>query len=99
MPVTVIKLVTGEELIAHVSQRDLEAGLQTDYILLGKPRIVAITQHQGEVMMQLIPFIKCNPEGDFKCYTQGIAGKLFGDVPAHIEKAYLEQTSGIQLIK
>jgi hypothetical protein len=99
MSVTVIKLVTGEEIIAQVSQIDLERGISTDYITLEKPRIVALSQHQGEVMMQLIPFIKCDPDANFNCYTQSLAGKISGPVPSHIEKAYLEQTSGIQLIK
>jgi hypothetical protein len=99
MAVAILKLVTGEELIAQISEHDVEVGLNADSIYLTKPRIVALSQQNGEVMMQLIPFIKCDPDANFQCYTHGIAGRVRTVVPAHIEKAYLEQTSGIQLIK
>ena len=81
-----LKLNSGEELIAKVTQTGGE------FITIEEPVSIAPTQ-QG---MQMIPSVfTANPKGEFKLNTNNIA--LYAETDDSIKMKYLEATTGIKV--
>lgn len=81
-----LKLNSGEELIAKVTQTGGE------FITIEEPVSIAPTQ-QG---MQMIPSVfTANPKGEFKLNTNSIA--LYAETDDSIKMKYLEATTGIKV--
>ena len=81
-----LKLNSGEELIAKVTQTGGE------FITIEEPDSIAPTQ-QG---MQMIPSVfTANPKGEFKLNTNSIA--LYAETDDSIKMKYLEATTGIKV--
>ena len=81
-----IKLNSGEELVAKVTQA------VGDFITIEEPVSIAPTQ-QG---MQMIPSIfTANPKGEFKLNTTSVA--MYAETDDSIKDKYLEATTGIKV--
>ena len=81
-----LKLNSGEELIAKVTQTGGE------FITIEEPVSIAPTQ-QG---MQMIPSVfTANPKGEFKLNTNSIA--LYAETDDNIKMKYIEATTGIKI--
>jgi hypothetical protein len=81
-----LKLNSGEELIAKVTQTGGE------FITIEEPVSIAPTQ-QG---MQMIPSVfTANPKGEFKLNTNSIA--LYAETDDSIKMKYIEATTGIKI--
>ena len=81
-----IKLNSGEELVAKVTQA------VGDFITIEEPVSIAPTQ-QG---MQMIPSIfTADPKGEFKLNTNSIA--MYAETDDNIKDKYLEATTGIKV--
>lgn len=88
--IDVIKLVSGEEIIATV-----EATGPTS-ITVSKAMALAVVQTGPQQYgLQLYPFLKGAPEESFELYTSAIMGRL--PAPADLERSYISQTSGIEI--
>jgi len=94
--IRVLKLVTGEEVIARVEDATQDGKSK---IRLNKPRIVVIGQHPstGQLMNQLVPYCACDPEdGTIVMSPSVILGEVI-NIPEPLVKIYTEQTTGIAL--
>ncbi len=81
-----IKLNSGEELVAKVTQA------VGDFITIEEPVSIAPSQ-QG---MQMIPSIfTANPKGEFKLNTTSVA--MYAETDDSIKDKYLEATTGIKV--
>lgn len=91
--VQVYKLITGEEIIARIGEE------KEDTITLKSPRVVAIGPGpNGQMSVTLIPLFASCPDGDFELAKHAIVGTPIGDITEQLEKGYVAQTSGIELI-
>ena len=81
-----IKLNSGEELVAKVTQA------VGDFITIEEPVSIAPSQ-QG---MQMIPSIfTADPKGEFKLNTTSVA--MYAETDDNIKDKYLEATTGIKV--
>lgn len=89
--VAVFKISTGEEVIGRV-------GEQSDtQLVLSKPRTMIMVpgQQQGEIGLQLLPFLAANPDGDIAIsLSQIVATTSAGEA---LERMYLQNTSPLDL--
>ena len=97
MEITVVKLVSGEEVIGKLEEKT------DDYIVLGNARSLMMQQGpDGQVGLGMVPFMPSadNPatdaESDIKIYSQFIMAKPMA-IPSPLEEAYLRSTSKIAL--
>ena len=83
------------------STHEIIAGLVEDsetYYTISKPLIVSAVQTAADAYgLRLDPFSMGNPDGDQRVYKTAIAMEAVS-VPAGLEKAYLRQTSSIEII-
>jgi hypothetical protein len=97
MEVTVLKLVSGEEVIGKVEEQNDE------YIVLGNARSLMMQQTgDGQVGLGMVPFMPSadNPatdtESDVKVYKQFIMAQPTA-IPSGLEDAYIRSTSKIAI--
>jgi len=97
--VIAVKTVSNEEVVAKL------IGEESDCLILEKPRALVMQQMQdGSVSLGMLPFMASanNPEftteSDVKLYKKDIMAEVV-EVPEPLAKAYLQQVSGIQLVK
>jgi len=100
MKITVVKLVTGDEVIGTLVEGSEE---QNQYIVLGKARTLVMQQAEnGQIGLGMMPFMPSadNPvtdsESDIKIYTAFIVAEPI-ELPKALEDSYIKATSNIQL--
>lgn len=94
--VRVFKLVSGEEVIARV-EANLDLSV-APYVVLNKPRVITIMpQEGGKVGVALIPLSVNAVDGEYVIIAGGFIGYP-QQVNPNLEKRYLSETSGIQLV-
>lgn len=91
MDVLVLKLVSGEEVVARKENESGDGG-----IVVSKPRVLKIMQTDEGMGAALMPLFMAAPDLDevWIDYHSIIA---VIDCPVEMEKSYLRQTSGIVL--
>ena len=94
-----IKLISSEEIITKVKEKN------EDFWVLSSPRVLVTQQMpDGSFALGMMPFMvsannqEFSSESDVKLYVKNIMCEVL-NVPDSLEKAYLEQISGIQLVK
>lgn len=90
--VVVVKLSTGEEVIARLGEEKSE-----DTIILVKPRGVAMVPgpQPGQMGMTLVPLLASNPDADVAVYKSHIVATA---VPtSELQKGYIENTTGLAI--
>lgn len=91
-PVYVLKLVSGEEIVAAVD----EVASSTDFIVVSKARSLYVIQTGPETYaLQLAPFLKGAPDDDLEIGTKSIITMVVAS--AQLERSYLSQTSNIEI--
>jgi hypothetical protein len=97
--VIAIKTTSNEEVVAKLVKDE------EDFIIIGKPRALVMQQmRDGSVSLGMLPFMASanNPEftteSDVKLYKKDIMAEVV-EVPESLATAYLQQVSGIQLVK
>jgi hypothetical protein len=91
MKVTHFKLVSGEEIIASVTDTTNPA-----YVLIKNARSIVVVQvSKNEFRLDFAPFLRANPDGEMQLMTIAIAAQA--DAHAELETAYLSQTSGLEI--
>jgi hypothetical protein len=91
MRIVVLKLITGEEVIAKQSDEKCQDG----HIFI-KPRTFQIVQDQtGNVRAGLIPWIMSDPDAEVLIKDSAIIAMI--DATKQIEDSYLQQTSSLDL--
>jgi hypothetical protein len=94
MRLVLLKLNTGEEIIARVSD-DLE---NENAIVVEAPRTLTVHQSPtGEMQVGMMPWILGNVDGTVRINTDHIVGTVT-PIPEQLEKGYLSQTSKIELL-
>jgi hypothetical protein len=89
--VKVFKLITGEEMIARVTDETVTS------ITVDRPRVVAIMPNpNGQMGVTLIPLFASNQEGKAILERSAIAATSC-EVNSELEKSYISQTTGIAL--
>jgi hypothetical protein len=86
--IVVIKLVSGEEVIAR------EVG-EVFGMVYEKPRVFQMMQTQQGMGAALVPYIMSAPDETVSIAIGAIVTKI--EAPLQIETAYLQQTSGLDL--
>jgi hypothetical protein len=91
MDIKVIKLVSGEELIASVNEN---LSGQISYV---KPRVFVMQHNQsGQVQAALVPYIMSAPDETIEINASAIVS-IVSSVSKQLEDAYLQHTSSIDL--
>lgn len=91
MRIVVLKLVTGEEVIAKQDPEKFNGGY-----MFNKPRTFSVVQdNTGNVRAGLIPWIMSDPDSDVLISDMHIVAMI--DAPKSIVDSYLKQTTGIDL--
>lgn len=88
--VIAIKLVSGEEIISRVKNRN------ETFMVLDRPNMIGLTATPEGVAIQLAPWMASNQDGEITVFTDHIVGETKPN--AELEKGYLTRTSGIALI-
>jgi hypothetical protein len=89
--ITLFKLVSGEEIIATVTDDRTPSTITVE-----KARAIAVVQTGPQQYgLQLFPFLKGAPDEEFDLYIHSIIGQL--PAPADLERSYISQTSGIEI--
>ena len=93
--IKVFKLVNGDELIAEVV-----SGHGAVNWKIKKIRMVLMQQHaqSGQLGLGLLPWLASNVDGEFELYSTALVGVPFNPED-ELQKAYLQQTTGIALGK
>lgn len=94
MQVIGIKLANGEELIARCS--NYVKGEVTSSLTIDTPRVIGLQETQKGIGLGFMPYILGNPDAEITLQASVIAS-VYGP-KAEIEKAYMSQTSKIQLM-
>lgn len=85
------KLITGEEIIGRLEDDG------TDFYTLSSIRtLMASPGQNGQMHLGLIPWMVANPDDEIIIKKEHIIGEPSGNIDGELEKAYLQQTSGIQ---
>ena len=95
MKVKSFKLSTGEEIIARVERRVIE----NDTIVVSHPRAIMLVgdPSRGQMGMTLVPWMASNQDGEVVLSGAHVVAET--DPASDLEKGYLENTSGLQLLK
>jgi len=90
--VIAIKLVSGEEIISRVKERN------DTFLVLDRPNMIGLAPAQGGmgISIQLMPWMASNQDGDITVFVEHIVAETTPD--AELEKGYLTRTSGIALV-
>lgn len=86
-------LVNGYDVIGKVIE-ETDTTFTTEHALL----IRVVQQGPEQYGLALVPFDPSHPEGKVKFYRNNVVCEVV-DLPAGMEKAYLERTSSIQIIQ
>ena len=88
--VKLIKLVSGEEIVATVSASTPEK------LTMSKAMSMNVVQTGPQQYgIHLYPFLKGAPEGEFDMYAHAIMCIMLA--PTDLERSYISQTSGIEI--
>lgn len=88
--ITLFKLVSGEEVIATVSDKT-----NTTFTVSKAMAIGVVQTGPQQYGLQLYPFLKGSPDGEFTLFAQAIMGTM--PTPPDLERSYISQTSGIEI--
>ena len=93
--VKVFKLVSGEEIVTKTSNFS-----EDGHITIEKPRVMMLTQVPGttQVSVHMMPFCVGSPDGTLILEQSKIVATL-KNIPAELEKAYIQNTSSIELVQ
>lgn len=94
MNVIGIKLANGEELIARCS--NYVKGEVVTTLMIESPRVIGLQETKQGIGLGFMPYILGNPDAEIMLQALVIASVY--EPKAEIEKAYLSQTSKIQLM-
>lgn len=94
MQVIGIKLANGEELIARCDTY-VKDDVMTS-LIIESPRVIGLQETQKGIGLGFMPYILGNPDAEIRLQANVIASVY--EPKAEIEKAYLSQTSKIQLM-
>lgn len=86
--IRVLKLTTGEEVIASTHQVGSS-------LTLHKPRVVQLVATETGATLMLMPWIQVDPDNSVQIDVDKVITSL--DANSQVEKAYLQRTSGIDL--
>lgn len=90
--VITLKLSSGEEIISRVKSRCLE----NDTIVLDRPNMIGLAPGpDGQVGIQLMPWVASNQDGEITVFTSHIVGEA--KPIEELEKGYIQRTSTIAL--
>lgn len=93
MKIVLLKLITGEEIIARRMPTSISGKDEFE-----KPRVLALTPiGPGQVGASLMPWVVGNPDGKFIIDEKHIITQC-DDIPKNLEDTYLQNTSGIQIL-
>lgn len=97
MNIIVLKLVTGEELIAEKTNQSMNIfGTDTNNnFKLKRTRVLQMMQTQNGVGFGLVPWLMSAPDSEVDINSNHVISCI--NAPSDIEKAYLQQVSGLQL--
>lgn len=92
--IVLLKLKTGEELIAKVVDNGDEDAIEID-----EPRIIAVQPTQNGASFGLAPWLPwiLGSGNPIRIEKQDLLLDPIEDLPKDIEDGYLQQTSGIQI--
>lgn len=90
MTIVVLKLVSGEEIIA----KDLGVGENYEP-KFASPRVLQMVQTGQGVQAGLVPWVLSNPDADVEILTGAIVAKT--TPTSDVEDAYIRQTSKLDL--
>ncbi len=97
MAVKAFKLLSGEELAGDITEEDNEAFTLDKARQLGLVQIPVPGMPEPQVVPQFVPWLLGNPGGtDLVLRKNAVAAGPY-ELPAALEKLYLEQTSGLDL--
>jgi hypothetical protein len=97
MAVKAFKLLSGEELAGEVTDEDSETFTLDKARQLGLVQIPVPGMPEPQVVPQFVPWLLGNPEGkDLPLRKSAVTSGPY-ELPAPLEKLYLEQTSGLDL--
>jgi hypothetical protein len=88
--ITLFKLVSGEEIIATVSDKN-----DTRYVASKAMAIGVVQTGPQQYGLQLYPFLKGSPDGEFELQAHAVMGSM--PTPPDLERSYISQTSGIEI--
>lgn len=89
--IKMIQLVTGQTVIGSV------CGESSEQVTFDQPLGIRLVDQQDGVKVMFVPYDPINPEGRVKFFKTAIVSEPL-DVPPNMTKAYMEQTSRIQLV-
>lgn len=91
MSTTILKLVSGEEVIGKIVE------WKTDSVVLTSIRsLVMQPTGPGQMGIAMIPWMATDADGEHEIEDKDIMGRNT-EVPKQLEDGYLQQTSGIQI--
>lgn len=94
--VVLMKLTTGEEVIARVSTNFVDGVIPDSTVTVESVRAIMMQPTQtGEVGIALIPWMAGAGDKTITIKDEHIVAQIT-DIPKQLEDAYLEQTSGLQ---
>lgn len=93
MQVIGIKLTNGEELITRCS--NYVKGTTTN-LMIESPRVIGLQETKQGVGLGFMPYVLGNPDAEVCLQANAIS--IIYEPKAEIEKAYMSQTSKIQLM-
>jgi hypothetical protein len=89
MDVMILKMTNGDEVVTeYVNEEE-------NCVVVNRPRTLQMMQGPQGIQMGLMPWIISAPESKCTISKESIACSMIA--PDDISKAYLQQTSGIQL--
>ena len=92
--IKIFKLINGDEIIAEVVSHNVGSNWK-----LRKIRMIILQEvQQGRVGLGLLPWLASNVNGEFELHSTSLAGLPY-DPEDDLQKAYLQQTTGITLAK
>lgn len=92
--VTVLKLSTGEEIIAR------EEGLSDAFVIVSKARLLVVSQpnQHGQVSLQMFPWMMAAPDSTVSINRDLIVAQISErDLASEMVAGYISRTSPIQV--
>ena len=93
--VVILKLTTGEEVIAK-EEWNMKSSTVGEVRSFFKPRVFHMMRTPEGIQGSFIPWLLTAPDADVEILDSFIVTKI--DAPTDIEKAYLKNTSSIELL-
>lgn len=91
MATVILKLVSGEEIIAKIVEE-----METTLVLESARSLLVQPTGPGQMGIAMLPWMATNPDGEVDIRLQDIMVRS-DDVPKQLEDGYLQQTSGIAI--